>query len=264
MKDFGILVFGHTRAKHLLDTLESLRRQGSIGLVDLWIDGYQGKVDLKNKVLISQKVGNSFDVGVRRYHQGQLGFRKLMLQAMQSAVNNYRHILFLEDDCFPSRQAVRVFREELEETETDPHTFSVYGHHFQMAEESGYCTRFQGWGWATSAEKLSAHLDELIRLYSISEQDYLDFVRSSLTRDVRARLDVTPPRQPSYTLETFFAWDETLALLTALAEQRHKPTPQQVIFNCGIGSGSDHFSGENKFLKPPFNIVPPDQVWDHF
>ncbi|MEZ5558730.1 MAG: glycosyltransferase family A protein [Pseudomonadales bacterium] len=264
MKDFGILVFGHTRATLLGDLLESIDRQGAISSVDLWIDGYQGKTELKNRVHIAQKVGNNYDVGVRRYHHGQLGFRKLMLQAMQSAVSNYEHILFLEDDCFPTRNAVSIFREELSSIENDPETFSVYGHPFLMAEDSGYCTRFQGWGWATTADKLAPYVDRLVECYSMSEQDYLDFTRAALTPEILQRLDVTPPRQPSYTLKTFFAWDETLALLTAMDAKRHKVTRERVIFNCGMGDGSAHFGEDQKYLNPPFNIIPHERVWEVF
>lgn len=264
MKDFGILVFGHTRAHMLGDLLESLKRQGAIGLVDLWIDGHQGKTDLKNKVHVTQKVADAYDVGVRRYHNGQLGFRKTMLQAMQVAANEYKHAVFLEDDCFPSRHAVEVFRRELEKLESDPTVFSVYGHPFGMAEETGSCTRFQGWGWGTTSDKLKPYLQPLIDCYSMSEQSFLDLTRSKLTPEIIARLDVTPPRQPSYTLNTFFAWDETLALLCALKGQVHKPTQSQVIFNCGMGDGSSHFTAESRFREPPFNLIHPDEVWTHF
>jgi len=246
------------------DLLESLKRQSAIEYVDLWVDGYQGMTDLKNKIQKTHKIAESYDVAVRRFHHGQLGFRKLMLQAMQSAVENYETILFLEDDCFPTRNAVRVFREELDIIGSRDDVFSVYGHHFGMAEDSGYCTRFQGWGWATTAAKLEPYLDQMIELYSISEQDYLDYTRAALTPEIKARLDVTPPRQPSYTLQSFFAWDETLALLTVLDGKLHKPAKERVIYNCGLGGGSAHFSDHQKFRQPPFGLIGPDEVWDVF
>lgn len=264
MKDFGILVFSHTRALLLNDLLESLDRQDATRWVDLWVDGYQGKSDLKNKVHITRKIGDSYDLGVRRYHQGGLGFRKMMLQAMQSAVSNYKHILFLEDDCFPTRNAVSVFRQELEEIENKDDVFSVYGHPFLVSEESGYCTRFQGWGWATTAEKLSPYVDKLINCYSMSEQDYLDFTNEAMTKEVLARIDATPNRQPSATLKTFFAWDETLTLLTAMDNKRHKVARERVIYNCGMGDGSAHFIEDKMYREPPFNMIAPSEVWDHF
>ena len=264
MKDFGILVFSHTRALLLADLLESLDRQGAIGLVDLWVDGYQGKSDLKNKVHVTRKIGDGYKVGVRRYHQGGLGFRKMMLQAMQSAVTNYKHILFLEDDCFPTRNAVSVFREELSQIETNDDVFSVYGHPFLVSEESGYCTRFQGWGWATTSEKLRPYVKKLIKCYSMSEQDYLDFTNEAMTPEILDRLDATPKRQPSDTLRKFFAWDETLALLTAMDRKVHKVTSQRVIYNCGMGEGSAHFVENKQFREPPFNMIAADEVWDYF
>jgi hypothetical protein len=264
VRDFGIFVFGHTRVAILGDLLESLKRQNAVHHVDLWLDGHQGKAGLKSEVQVTRRMADSYDVGVRRYHHGQLGFRKLMLQAMQSAVQNYRHLLFLEDDCFPSRFAVEVIRSEIEEIQDRAEVFSVYGHPFLMAEETGYCSRFQGWGWATTAEKLAPYVDRLIDCYSMSEHSYLNFTSEALTPEVVARLDVTPPRQPSVTLRAFFAWDETLALLTAMDGKVHKPTRQRVVFNCGIGTEQSHFGNNHRFLNPPFNLVPHSQVWEYF
>jgi hypothetical protein len=263
MSEFGIVLFGHSRPLVLADTLEALKLQDALPFVDLWVDGYQGIVDLKNKVELTHKIADSYEINIRRYHRGQLGFRKLILLAMQSAVNNYEHILFLEDDCFPSRNAVRIFREELEFIENDSSVFSVYGHPFLMAEDGGYCNRFQGWGWATTAEKLAPYVEEMISLYSATEQDYLDFVERTLTDELLQRLDVTPPRQPSYTLRSFFAWDETLALLTARDHKKHKLAKERVIYNCGIGADASRFAGD-QFFKPPFNLVLPEDVWSHY
>ena len=256
------MVFGHTRVEILGDMLESLDRQGAIEFVDLWVDGYQGKSDLKNKVQKSHKIASGYNVAKRRFHHGQLGFRKLMLQAIQSAANNYETIIFLEDDCFPNRHAVDVFRREIDQVRDNDEVFSVYGHHFGLGEESGFCSRFQGWGWATTAKKLQPYVDRLIDCYSMSEQDFLDFTKASLTPDIVARLDVTPPRLPTQTLRAFFAWDETLALLTALDGKLHKPTEQRVIFNCGLGEGSAHFSDLDRFRNAPFNMIHPSDVWE--
>lgn len=264
MNDFGIMVFGHTRVRELGDLLESLERQNAMRWVELWLDGYQGKDDLKDRVRKTQLVCDRYGPPRRRYHHGQLGFRKMMLQAMQSAVANYRHILFLEDDCFVVRNAVAEFRRELEAIADDPSVFSVYGHHFGMAEEGGRCSRFQGWGWATTAEKLAPYVDKLVECYSMSEQDFLDFTNAALTSEIEARLDVTPPRLPTDTLRGFFAWDETLALLTALDGRWHQPTSERLVYNCGLGGDSSHFSDQSVFRKPPFNMISPDDVWDVF
>lgn len=264
MEGLGIVVFAHTRAKLLGDTLESLRKQNALKYVDLWVDGFQGVVDVKLKVEKTQKVADSFDVSIRRYHRGGLGFRKLILQAMQSAVHNYEFIIFLEDDCFPTRDAIQTFYDELQMVKNDDGVFSVYGHPFLMSEDDGYCNRFQGWGWGTTREKLSPYVDELIELYSLPEKDYLARIENILTPELLKRLDVTPPRQPSFTLRSFFAWDESLALLTARDKKVHKLTPKRTIYNCGLGVGSSRFSGEDRFMKPPFNMVAPESVWDFF
>jgi hypothetical protein len=173
-------------------------------------------------------------------------------------------MLLLEDDCFPTRNAVEIFREQLELISDDDSIFSVYGHPFLMSEERGYCNRFQGWGWATTSAKLAPYVDEMISLYSVPEPEYLDFVDRTLTPDLLERLDVTPPRQPSYVLRSFYAWDETLALLTARDNKRHKLTPQRTIYNCGIGQDASRFDGRDTFFKPPFNLIRPEEVWRYF
>lgn len=264
MQDLGILVFGHTRPLLLADTLESLRRQDALKHVELWIDGHQGVPQMIERISVTHKIAEDFDVAHRFYHRGHLGFRKMILLAMQRAVREYRYIVLLEDDCFPTRNAIETFTEQLRGIEEDDQVFSVYGHHFRMAEESGLCTRFQGWGWATTAVKLQPYLEKLIACYSMYEADYLKFTEEALTPEIIDRLDVTPPRQPSYTLRSFFSWDETLSLVTALDGLFHKPTPEQVIFNCGIGENASRFEDREKFTRPPFNIVSHKDIWDYF
>ena len=264
MREIGVYVFAHTRSLLLADTLESLKRQNASQYVDVWIDGYQGIEELQSKVLLTQHVADQFEVGARNYHRGQLGFRKLILLAMQQSVQKYKYLIFLEDDCFPTRDAIDIFVNELKAVEDNEDVFSVYGHPFLMAEETGYCTRFQGWGWATTSKKLRPYVDKLIDCYSMYEKDYLDYVDTVLTTDVQQRLDVTPPRQPTYTLRSFFAWDETLALLTALDQKLHKRTDKRIIYNCGIGEGSSRFADMDKFMKPPFNLVFHKDVWKYY
>ena len=264
MHELGIIVFGHTRPLLLADTLESLKRQNALQYVDLWIDGDQGIPELKRKVAITHQIAEKYDVGTRNYHRGQLGFRKLILLAMQQAVQKYKYIILLEDDCFPTREAVKSFTSELKEIEHADDIFSIYGHHFQIAEDSGLCSRFQGWGWATTAQKLAPYVDKLIECYSMCEKDYLAFTKKSLTPEIVERLDVTPPRLPTFTLRNFFAWDETLALLTALDGKSHRPTDKRIIYNCGMGEGSSRFAEYTKYTQPPFNMVLHKDVWKHF
>lgn len=264
IQDIGILVFGHTRPLLLIDTLESLKRQNALQHVELWIDGDQGIANLRKKVAITHMIGDKYQVGRRVYHRGQLGFRKLILLAMQQAVQKYKYIIFLEDDCFPTHDAVKLFLDEIKAIEDDDNVFSVYGHPFLIAEQSGFCSRFQGWGWGTTAKKLKPYVDKLIDCYSMYEEDYLAFTKKSLTPEILKKIDVTPPRQPSATLTKFFAWDETLCLLTALDGKLHKPTKKRIIYNCGIGDGSSRFGINQMFLKPPFNMVLHKDIWSHF
>jgi len=263
-EDLGILVFGYSRPLHLADTLESLRRQGAIGLVDLWVDGDQGVESQRRRISVTKRVGDGFDVNNRMYHRGQLGFRKLIMMAMRDAISKYRNVVFLEDDCFPTRHAISSFMEMLDEVRDQEDVFSVYGHHFLVGEENGFSTRFQGWGWATTDEKLKPYLDRLIECYSMNEWDYLAWADAMMTPEVLARIDTTPPREASVTLRNFFAWDETLCLLTALDGMRHRRTTERVIYNAGFGDGSSRFNEQERFALPPFNMVSPNRVWDHF
>jgi|SaaInlV_120m_DNA_4_1040238.scaffolds.fasta_scaffold13721_2 hypothetical protein len=263
-EEIGVLVFGHTRVKTLENTLESLKRQNALQYVDLWLDGDQGNPILKDKLLLTKRMASSHQLRGKYYHRGQLGFRKIILMAMQLAVQKYKYIIFIEDDCFPTHDAIDIFHKELKLIENDNEVFSVYGHPFLMGEDDGFCTRFQGWGWATTAEKLKPYVDKLIDCYSMYESDYLDFVNSNLTNDVLRRLNVTPPRLPTDTLKSFFAWDETLALLTAIDKKKHKVSEKRIIYNCGLGGESTHFSAQDRYLKPPFNMVTQTSIWKYF
>jgi len=263
-KDFGILLFGFTRPLYIADVLQSLEKQGALQYVDVWLDGHQGSPGTKEKVEMVYEVVSQFPVNNIYKHNGNLGFRKMMLQALSVASAKYKYIMVLEDDCFPTHDAVATFRKELKIIEGAPDIFSVYGHPFLMPSEGETCTRFQGWGWGTTSEKLAPFLDQLIDCYSLTEQQYLSFVNKMLTEDVKARIDVTPPRLPSYTLTKFFAWDETLTLLTALAGKVHKKTPNRTIYNCGACQDSSRFKNIEWYMKPPFNMISHDQIWDYF
>lgn len=264
MQDLGILVFGHNRPLHISEVLKSLARQNAIGNVHVWIDGHQGNPDRKIKTDQVLQVVSKYPVAEIRAHNGNLGFRKLVLQALSDAVDKFRYIIVLEDDCFPTRDAVAVFRQELTSIENRHEIFSIYGHHFLTDTEGQTCNRFQGWGWATTSEKLRPILQELIECYSLTEAKYLEFVERVLTPEIVARIDITPPRLPTHTLRKFFAWDETIALLTALHGLSHKRTPKRTIYNFGAGGDAGHFKDINWYRQPPFNMIPIDEVWDHF
>lgn len=263
-ESFGILLFGHTRLEELESVLESLKRQDALKYTEVWLDGHQGKAQLKQKTRNTIELVGKFPVKRLHTQNGNFAFRKMMLLGLSEMSCRYRDILVLEDDCFPTRDAVALFRAELDRIRDDRGVFSVYGHPFLVESEGETCTRFQGWGWATTARKLRPILRQLMDCYAMTEDRYLSFVRTTLTAEVRARIDVTPPRQPTHTLEKFFAWDETLCLLTALAGQVHRPTPRRTIYNCGMGRDSTHFGVNERFRKPPYNLITPDEVWQHF
>ena len=125
-------------------------------------------------------------------------------------------------------------------------------------------TRFQGWGWGTTAAKLTPFLEKLLDCYSLTEEQYLSFVHSVLSDELRRKLDVTPPRQVSHTITRFFAWDETLALLTALEGKVHKKTPARTIYNFGASRESSRFKDVEWYAKPPFNMVSHADIWKYF
>ncbi len=263
-EDLCILVFGHTRPLHLSDVLSSLEKQGAISCVDVWLDGHQSIRDIQYRLQLVNEVVRGFDVRQVVAHNGMLGFRKLMLHALDHASRNYRYVIVLEDDCFPVRDAIEVFLEELRAIENNENIFSVYGHHFLVPGEGETFGRFQGWGWATTSEKLQQHVSDLIYLYSLRESEYLEFVSQALSPEIIQRLDLTPERQPTDVIRHFFAWDETLALLTALAGQVHKKTFKRVIYNFGACEDSSRFDNVEDFLRPPFNMVSHESVWDYY
>jgi len=263
-KEFGIIVFGHTRFDHIQALLESLKKQNAIQYVHFWMDGFQGKTDLKEKTDTVFEMVRSYPVASIRRHSGQLGFRKIMIQGLIEMCREFEHIMVLEDDCFPTRDAVEIFRNEIRQIADNDRIFSVYGHHFLTPGEGETCPRFQGWGWGTTRRKLMPILRQLIDCYSMTEERYLEFVKMVLTPEIMAKIDSTPPRYTSHTLTKFFAWDETVCLLSALNNQVHKPTPKRTIYNCGMGKDSAHFIDIDLFRKPAFNLVTLEEVWDFF
>lgn len=264
IKPFGIILFGHTREKHLNVVLESLRLQDALGCVEIWLDGHQGNPVLKAKCEnVARMVGN-YAVQQVVAHNGHLNFRKLILQSLESSITKYRNILVLEDDCFPTRDAVTTFREQLESIENNPEIFSVYGHHFLVDAEKENIGRFQGWGWGTNTQKLTHILPELKSCYMMQEKQYLEYVENLLTQEVIDAIDCTKGREATKTLRKFFAWDETLALLTAVNGMKHKKTPHRTIYNFGAGDESGHFKNVNWYRKPPFNMISIDEVWNYF
>lgn len=255
----GIIVFAHTRDKHLEAVLNSLKSQNAASITNVWIDGHQGKQALIEKTQRVADVAKKYCVGKITRHNGQLGFRKMLIQGLMDMANRYESVIVLEDDCYPTEEAVRIFSEELENIAKDPDTFSIYGHYFQTPSEGKYIARFQGWGWATTSVKLRPILHQLIDCYSMTEEKFLEFVSLTLTEEVKQIIDVTPPRNPSVCLEKFFAWDETVALLTGLMGLRHKKAQKRIIYNIGMDEG-EHFIDNPIFRAPPFNMLTLSEV----
>jgi len=262
--DFGIAVFAHTRAGVLRNTLESLARQDAISVTHVFIDGDQGRPDIRQRIDHVRAVVRDYPVKQAHHQRSAFGFRKMMLIAGRLMQDQYDRFLFLEDDCFPVDGAIAEFNRELSIIENNDGIFSVYGHHFLVDTEGDAFGRFQGWGWATTRAKLAPIWKSLERCYLMAEPDYLAFVQSRLTTDILHTIDVTPGRQPSDTLKKFFAWDETVCLLAALAGQRHKRSDQRLIYNCGAGLESLHFKNIEQFRRPPYNMIGADEVWRYF
>jgi len=170
----------------------------------------------------------------------------------------------LEDDCFPTSCAIDEFEKGLNEIERRPEVYSVYGHHFLTESEGETITRFQGWGWATTREKLLPVLAEMKKCFAMSEPDYLQWARKNLTPEVIKRLDVTPGRNCVPVIASQFCWDGCTCLVTAMRELVHKKTSKRVIYNCGMGDGSTHFPENDKFLLPPLNMITPKEVWSYY
>lgn len=263
-KPLGIAVFVYDREQNLAAILESLSLQGQIAETTVFIDGDQGRLHVRAALDKVEETARRFGVTRIRRNRGNFGFRKMIILAMREMMSDYERILFLEDDCFPTGAAIKGFSKELDAIEADPRIFSAYGHPFGVEHAGENFGRFQGWGWATTTAKLRPIWEQLLKCYLMSETEYLEFVDSALTPDVRARIDVTPGRQPTSTLNKFFAWDETVCLLTGVAGMTHRPSAERIIYNFGAGDTATHFRNVEWFRRAPFNMIARDEVWDHF
>lgn len=264
IQNLGIAVFAFNRPRMTDNLLASLGQQNALKSVHVFIDGDQGRPSMRGKINEVENIVKKYPVAGIHRRNGSLGFRKMILQAMSFMLEKYKYLIFLEDDCFPIRNCIEVFRNELEYIRDKNDIFSVYGHHFNVPGEHEIFARFQGWGWATTREKLKPVLADLIQCYWMREDKYLAFTKEVLTDDILKRIDITPGRQPSITLRKFFAWDETICLLTALRGQMHKKTSTRVVYNCGIDDDSSHFGDYKHYRKPPFNMVSVSEVWKYF
>ncbi|MBY6069018.1 hypothetical protein KUW17_19910 [Leisingera aquaemixtae] len=263
---FGILVIGYNRPKHLEAVLTSLHMQGYSSLTHVWIDGTQGRRELADANRSSVEVAQRFPVKEVLALKGHLGIEKLMLDALADMSAAYRNVLVLEDDCFPVRGGVDLFRTSLDEVAGRPDVYSVYGHHFgSEPADSRDFTRFQGWGWAACSTQIRKILPELARLYMLPEPHYLAHVAAHMTPDIRARLDRTPPRNVLGVLQSFYSWDSATAFVTAQRGLLHVRTAEVAIRNTGIHAQSGHFHpGAPHLRKPPFSMITVEEAWDYF
>lgn len=264
-KPLGVAVYTFDRTESVENVLESLLLQDGLDHTHVWIDGDQGNQDRRARLDRTEQCVASFPVNQVHRNRGNYGFRKMMIVSMRKMFEMYERVLFLEDDCFPTRHALKGFAYELDQIEDDPSIFSVYGHPFLTEDEkNGPIGRFQGWGWASTREKLMPLWSKLLETYLMSEDEYKSFVTAEMTEDVLSRIDVTPGRQPSSTLPNFFAWDEALGLLAAQQRLTHKRTSERLIYNFGVGESSTHFNNIDHYRKPPFNMVTIDEIWNYF
>ena len=265
MKPLGILVFGHRRAAVLWNVLESLRRQDVLGCTHVWIDGIAHSPELEPKVQAVRALAREFDTASWVNCHGRLGIEKLMLDGLTEMARNYRDIVVLEDDCFPTADAIRVFSAELDRVRDDAGIYSVYGNPFGVEGEGEVFPRFQGWGWATTRDKLIPVLAQLKAMFMMSEPDYLDWTGRMLTPEMRQRLNVTGPRDVTFVLGRQFSWDSATTLLTAILGLQHRRTPHRIVYNCGAGEDAGHFRGEvDPYRGPPFNMIGADEAWQFF
>lgn len=264
MSDTGILVTAYSRPRLLRLVLESLERQNALDHVNVWIDGTSGRRELTSQHKKCMEICAEYPVREVRTHAGHLGIEKLMIDALSHMMAQYEQIIILEDDCFPTCAAIEEFKWALDKASLDETIFSVYGHHFLVPDEMPKFSRFQGWGWATTTKKLRPIHEEISRLFSLSEKDYLEYVRTILTPEIALRLDKTPPRNVLHVLSRFFSWDSCVALTTAAKGLEHMPTRRRVIYNCGLSVGHGHFKPNEEFRKPPFNMITPGEVWSVF
>jgi len=267
--DITIIVIGARRPAMLRSTLESLRRQEALPNVQIWLDGHQGFADLLGPVEQCRTEAAKFPEARVIAYSGHVGIEKLMLDALRMAVGESERLIILEDDCFPTSSAVRVFHEGLDLIDGRSDIYSVYGHHFLVPDERDTISRFQGWGWATTRRKLLPVLEKLERCYALPEPKYLAWVERSLTPEVRGRVEVTPGRNPIDTARRFFSWDSCTAIVTAAMGLLHKKTPRRVVFNCGVGADGGHFDTSyfldtERFRMPPFNMIRPEEAWSVF
>ena len=262
----GILVLGYNRPYHLQSVLESLRLQGRIKDVHVWIDGTQGRGEYQGANTKSVEIAKRYAVKELRSINGHLGIEKIMLEALDVMSKQYERVLVLEDDCFPVEGGIDLFEKELSVIADRADVYSVYGHHFGTEPpQNQEFSRFQGWGWAAHSKQIQAYLPKLIKLFLMNENDYKEYITSKLTDEIRRRLDQTPGRDVLNVLKAFFSWDSATAFLTAMDGVLHRRTRVPAVLNTGIVNNIGHFRVDSTRLrKPPFNMITLEEAWGNY
>lgn len=265
--EFCIAVFTFNSVERSSRVLESLNRSGFMKYVEVFMDGPHAIPKLE--LAVNENINEITKYKPKRINTraGNYGFRRIMMESLLDLSSRYKSFVILEDDCFPSKNAIPEFQKELKNYEKDNDVLTVYGSHFLCEGEFPLCPRFQGWGWATWSEKIIPFIHKMMRLYLLPEKDYIEFIKSTLTPSMRAGIDeLTYPRSCTFTTLKFFAWDETLTHLAALENKYHRPTSERCIYNFGMDESSSHFplSAQETFRKPPFNLITPQEVWEHY
>ena len=240
--------------------------QGYIDNAVVFLDGCLHRSEFKTQVLECRKLQDKYPEASFIVNNGSYGIERLMIQGLQYASLNFDNIIVLEDDCFPTFDAIDLFLKALLSLPED--YFSVYGHPFGIEGESDGISRFQGWGWATTRDRLVQILPILTFLYQLDEQAYLDFVNKKLSGGgIEKLLDITPPRNCTNVMRQQFSWDSAVNLICADLGLSHRLTSKRAVYNCGLGNGvlSGHFRQETPSLREaPFNMVMAGEVWQLF
>lgn len=260
----AILVLGARRPVLLGNTLESLRRQGVMHRVHVWLDGHQGFREHYPLAVQCRQMAERFQPARLVACQGRYGIDRLIQDALTTICADYDAVIVLEDDCFPTRSAIVQFLDSLASIAQDESVFSVYGHPFLVPGEGPGFPRFQGWGWAAWTRRLLPILTAAKSAHAMVESDMMRWMADLLTPEVRRRLAVTPGRDPVKVAEAFYSWDACFAVLTASLRLSHLATPRRVVYNCGMGPDSGHFSYHDSLRLPPYNMIAPDEVWKVF
>lgn len=266
-EDFCIALFTFNSTERSARVLESLKRSGVMRHVEVFMDGPHAIPKLARQVEANRQLIEEYRPKKINSRAGNYGFRRIMMESLLDLSSRYKKFIILEDDCFPTKDAISIFRKELDTYESDQNVLTVYGSHFLCKGEFPLCPRFQGWGWATWSEKIIPFIHKMMRLYLLPESEYLSFINSTFTDSMKVKIDdLTHPRSCSFTTKKFFAWDETLTHLSALENKYHRPTSKRCIYNFGMDENSSHFplSHEKTFRKPPFNLITPQEVWEYF